>query len=104
MTDMLGNDSDDAGFSQTATKSKKVLLPSGGRDGPLCHPMGSCGPILHLLDVTKSCFKFTKTGSVGTIQHNQFMAGLSRFGPAGTPSRASYHQGVEQYKHDLAFP
>jgi len=24
-----------------------------------------------------------------TIQHNQFTAGLSRFGPAGTPSRAS---------------
>jgi len=31
-----------------------------------------------------------------TTQHSQFTAGLSRFGPAGTPSRASYHQGVAQ--------
>jgi len=29
-----------------------------------------------------------------TIQHNQFTAGLSRSGPAGTPLRASQHQGV----------
>jgi len=26
---------------------------------------------------------------VGTVQHNQFTTGLSRFGPAGTPSWAS---------------
>jgi len=37
-----------------------------------------------------------------TTQHNQFTAVLSRFGPAGTPSRASYHQGVAQYKHERA--
>jgi len=35
--------------------------------------------------------------------HNQFTAGLSRFGPAGTPSRVSYHQGVAQNNHEPAF-
>jgi hypothetical protein len=47
-----------------------------------------------------------KTGNFSWVitQHNQFTAGLSRFGPAGTPLRFSYHQGVAQYKHNLAFP
>jgi hypothetical protein len=35
--------------------------------------------------------------------HNQFTAVLSRFGPAGTPSRVSYHQGVAQNNHEPAF-
>jgi hypothetical protein len=40
---------------------------------------------------------------VVSTQHNQFTAGLSRFGPAGTPSRVSYHQGVAQNNHEPAF-
>jgi len=39
-----------------------------------------------------------------TTQHHQLSAGLSRFGPAGTPSRASsYHQGLAQHDHERAF-
>ncbi len=47
-----------------------------------------------------SCQK--KQENFVTTQRDQFTAGLSRFGPAGTPSRASYHQGVAQYKHERA--
>jgi hypothetical protein len=59
---------------------------------------------LHTVQLMAGLIPDSSTGKFSaTPQHNQFTAGLSRFGPSGTPSRASYHQGVAQYNNELTF-